>query len=51
MSGALGKVGLAVAILGFFAATFGAACETGLAVGYNIAQYFGWNVGKVRVAA
>jgi Mn2+/Fe2+ NRAMP family transporter len=43
---ALGKLGLAVAILGFFAATFGAACETGLAVGYSIAQYFGWQWGK-----
>jgi manganese transport protein len=43
---ALGKIGLAVAILGFFAATFGAACETGLAVGYSIAQYFGWQWGK-----
>ncbi len=43
---ALGKVGLAVAILGFFAATFGAACETGLSLGYSIAQYFGWQWGK-----
>ena len=43
---ALGKVGLALAILGFFAATFGAACETGLSVGYSIAQYFGWQWGK-----
>jgi Mn2+/Fe2+ NRAMP family transporter len=43
---ALGKLGLAVAILGFFAATFGAACETGLSVGYSIAQYFGWQWGK-----
>lgn len=43
---ALGKLGLAVAILGFFAATFGAAAETGLAVGYSIAQYFGWQWGK-----
>lgn len=43
---ALGKVGLAIAILGFFAATFGAACETGLSVGYSIAQYFGWQWGK-----
>ena len=31
---------------GFFAATFGAACETGLSVGYSIAQYFGWQWGK-----
>jgi Mn2+/Fe2+ NRAMP family transporter len=44
---ALGKIGLAFAILGFFAATFGAACETGLSVGYSIAQYFGWQWGKI----
>ncbi|KQY55675.1 hypothetical protein ASD11_14260 [Aeromicrobium sp. Root495] len=43
---ALGKIGLAVAILGFFAATFGAACETGLSLGYSIGQYFGWQWGK-----
>lgn len=43
---ALGKIGLAVALLGFFAATFGAACETGLAVGYSLAQYGGWQWGK-----
>ena len=43
---ALGKVGLAFVLLGFFAATFGAACETGLSVGYSIAQYFGWQWGK-----
>jgi Mn2+/Fe2+ NRAMP family transporter len=43
---ALGKVGLAFALVGFFAATFGAACETGLSVGYSIAQYFGWQWGK-----
>jgi Mn2+/Fe2+ NRAMP family transporter len=45
---ALGKLGLAVAILGFFAATFGAAMETGLSTGYTVAQYFGWNWGKLR---
>jgi Mn2+/Fe2+ NRAMP family transporter len=45
---ALGKLGLAVAILGVFAATFGAAMETGLSAGYTIAQYFGWNWGKYR---
>lgn len=44
---ALGKVGLAVALVGFFAATFGAACETGLSVGYSMAQYFGWTWGKM----
>ena len=43
---ALGKIGLAIAILGFFAATFGAACETGLSLGYSISQYFGWQWGK-----
>jgi Mn2+/Fe2+ NRAMP family transporter len=43
---ALGKLGLAVALLGFFAATFGAAAETGLSVGYSVAQYFGWQWGK-----
>jgi Mn2+/Fe2+ NRAMP family transporter len=43
---ALGKLGLAVALIGFVAATFGAACETGLSVGYSIAQYFGAQWGK-----
>lgn len=43
---ALGKIGLALAIVGFVAATLGAACETGLSVGYSIAQYFGWQWGK-----
>jgi Mn2+/Fe2+ NRAMP family transporter len=43
---ALGKIGLAVAIVGFVAATLGAACETGLSVGYSIAQYHGWQWGK-----
>jgi len=46
VSEALGRVGLAVALLGFFAATFGAACETGLSVGYSVCQYFGWQWGK-----
>ena len=43
---ALGKIGIAVALVGFVAATFGAACETGLSVGYSIAQYFGAQWGK-----
>jgi Mn2+/Fe2+ NRAMP family transporter len=43
---ALGKIGLAVALVGFVAATLGAACETGLSVGYSIAQYHGWQWGK-----
>ena len=43
---AVGKLGLAFVLLGFFAATFGAACETGLSVGYSVSQYFGWQWGK-----
>jgi Mn2+/Fe2+ NRAMP family transporter len=43
---ALGKIGLAVALIGVFAATFGAALETALSCGYTIAQYRGWQWGK-----
>src|SRR4029450_8851933 len=43
---AVGRVGVAVMLLGFFAATFGAACETGLSVGYSISQYYGCQWGK-----
>jgi Mn2+/Fe2+ NRAMP family transporter len=43
---AAGKLALAVAILGFVAATFGAALETGLSCGYCLAQYLGWQWGK-----
>ena len=46
---AVGKIALAVAILGFVAATFGAAIETGLSTGYATAQYFGWQWGKYVV--
>jgi Mn2+/Fe2+ NRAMP family transporter len=42
----LGRAGLAVLLLGFFAATFGAALETALSSGYTVAQYFGWQWGK-----
>jgi Mn2+/Fe2+ NRAMP family transporter len=42
----LGKLGLAAAIIGIFAATFGAALETSLSAGYILAQYFGWQWGK-----
>ncbi|MDQ0380699.1 NRAMP family divalent metal transporter [Amycolatopsis thermophila] len=42
----LGKIGLVVVLIGFFAATFGAALETGLSTGYSVAQYFGWQWGK-----
>src|SRR4051812_36686258 len=46
VSAELGKVGLAFAILGIFAATFGAALETALSAGYTVAQYLGWQWGK-----
>jgi Mn2+/Fe2+ NRAMP family transporter len=49
VSVALGEVGLVLVIVGFFAATFGAALETALSCGYTVAQYFGWSWGK-RVA-
>jgi manganese transport protein len=45
---AVGKLGLAAAILGIFAATFGAALETALSAGYCVAQYFGWEWGKLH---
>ncbi len=44
---ALGKVGLALVIVGFFATTFGAALETALSTGYTVSQYFGWQLGKL----
>jgi Mn2+/Fe2+ NRAMP family transporter len=43
---AVGKIGLAVALIGFVSATLGAACECGLSVGYSISQYYGWQWGK-----
>jgi Mn2+/Fe2+ NRAMP family transporter len=43
---AVGRLGLAVVIIGIFAATFGAALETSLSAGYVVAQYFGWPWGK-----
>jgi Mn2+/Fe2+ NRAMP family transporter len=45
---ALGKTGLVIAIIGVFAATFGATLETLFATGYDIAQYFGWSYGEVQ---
>jgi len=44
---ALGKLGLAFLLIGFFAATFGAALETALSSGYIISQFFGWQWGKM----
>jgi len=48
---ALGKIGLIIAIVGIFAATFGATLETLFATGYDFAQYFGWSYGKVQPPA
>ncbi|MDQ1438298.1 MAG: hypothetical protein QOK43_1927 [Acidimicrobiaceae bacterium] len=42
----MGKLGLALLLLGIFAATFGAALETALSSGYTVAQHFGWPWGK-----
>ena len=42
----LGRVGLAAALVGIFAATFGAALETALSAGYIVSQYMGWMWGK-----
>lgn len=47
----LGKIGLIVAIVGIFAATFGATLETLFATGYDVAQYFGWSYGEVQPPA
>lgn len=46
VTAALGRLGLAVALLAFVATTFGAALETGMSCGYTVAQYFGWSWGK-----
>ncbi len=43
---AMGKVGLSLVIVGFFAATFGAALETAMSSSYTVSQYFGWQWGK-----
>lgn len=43
-----GVVGLLVAIAGMFFAFAGAAIETALCAGYNLAQFFGWPWGKFR---
>jgi manganese transport protein len=42
----LGKVGLALVLIGIFAATFSAALESALSSGYVMAQYLGWPWGK-----
>ncbi|MDG9715613.1 NRAMP family divalent metal transporter [Streptomyces sp. DH24] len=43
---ALGKVGLALAVLGIVAAVFGSTIETLLSSGYTVAHHFGWTWGK-----
>jgi Mn2+/Fe2+ NRAMP family transporter len=46
VAAALGKVGLVLVFVSFFAATFAAAAESALSAGYSVAQYFGWSWGK-----
>ena len=46
VSAALGKLGLALVFVSFFAATFAATAEAALSSGYTVAQYFGWAWGK-----
>src|SRR5581483_1269099 len=41
----LGRIGLAVMLVGMFAAIASAALETALSSGYVVAQYFGWQWG------
>jgi Mn2+/Fe2+ NRAMP family transporter len=43
-----GTVAVAVLLVGFVAATFGAALETTLSSGYTLAQFLGWSWGKFR---
>jgi Mn2+/Fe2+ NRAMP family transporter len=43
-----GKLALAFLIVGFVAATFGAALETALSAGYTLGQFLGWTWGKFR---
>jgi Mn2+/Fe2+ NRAMP family transporter len=45
---ALGVTGIALALLGFFAATFAAAAESALSTGYMVSQYFGRTWGKMH---
>jgi manganese transport protein len=47
VTAAVGKLGLALVLVGAFAAFFGAALETGLSAGYIVSQYFGWPWGKI----
>ncbi len=42
----LGKIGVAILLIGMFAAIFSAALETSLSAGYTVSQFFGWQWGK-----
>jgi manganese transport protein len=44
----LGRIGFGFALLGVFFAVGGAAVETALAAGYNVAQFFGFAWGKAK---
>jgi len=46
VAAALGRAGLAIVFVSFFAATFAAAAESALSSGYSVAQYMGWSWGK-----
>jgi Mn2+/Fe2+ NRAMP family transporter len=48
---ALGKTGLVIVVISFFAATFAAGAECALSSGYAVAQYMGWSWGKWRPPA
>ena len=41
-----GRIGIAILLVGMFAAIFSAALETALSAGYTLSQYFGWQWGK-----
>jgi manganese transport protein len=43
---AVGKIGVALLLIGMFAAIFSAALETSLSAGYTVSQFFGWQWGK-----
>jgi Mn2+/Fe2+ NRAMP family transporter len=42
----LGRVAVAILLIGMFAAIFSAAIETALSAGYTVSQFFGWQWGK-----
>lgn len=44
----LGRIGFVLALAGIFFAVGGAAVETALSAGYNVAQFFGWPWGKSK---